>query len=142
MFFKIGVLKNVPIFTGKDLCWSLFLIKLQAWRSEKKHQRRCFPVNIAKILRTVNFHRRPPLVAFASTCTIYICTNSWLISLFELKPLISRSLNRAFTVIKILKRNTSPQNHTKMNYFIRNIFHETTWYHETTTVWHLKSRSG
>ena len=32
MFFKIGVLKNFTIFTGKHLCWSLFLIKLQAFR--------------------------------------------------------------------------------------------------------------
>ena len=27
---KIGVLKNFEILTGKHLCWSLFLIKLQA----------------------------------------------------------------------------------------------------------------
>ena len=33
MFFKIGVVKNFAEFTGKDLCWSLFLIKLQAFRS-------------------------------------------------------------------------------------------------------------
>ena len=26
--FKIGVLKNFAIFTGKHLCWSLFLIEL------------------------------------------------------------------------------------------------------------------
>ena len=32
MFFKIGVLKNLAISTGKHLCWSLFLIKLQPWR--------------------------------------------------------------------------------------------------------------
>ena len=30
MFFKIGELENFIIFTGKHLCWSLFLIKLQA----------------------------------------------------------------------------------------------------------------
>ena len=30
MFFKIGVLKNFAILTGKRLCWSLFLIKVQA----------------------------------------------------------------------------------------------------------------
>ena len=30
MFFKIGVLKNFEIFTGKHLCLSLFLINLQA----------------------------------------------------------------------------------------------------------------
>ena len=30
MSFKIGVLKNFAKFTGKHLCWSLFLINLQA----------------------------------------------------------------------------------------------------------------
>ena len=30
MFFKIGVLKNFAIFTGKHLCWNLFLIMLHA----------------------------------------------------------------------------------------------------------------
>ena len=32
MFFKIGVLKNFAIFSGKHLCWSHFLKKLQAFR--------------------------------------------------------------------------------------------------------------
>ena len=32
MFYKIGVLKNVAKFTGKRLCWSHFLIKLQTFR--------------------------------------------------------------------------------------------------------------
>ena len=41
MFFKIGVLKVFAIFTGKRLCWNLFLINLH----------RCFPVNIVKILK-------------------------------------------------------------------------------------------
>ena len=31
MFFKIGILKNFTILTGKHLRWSLFLIKLQVW---------------------------------------------------------------------------------------------------------------
>ena len=30
MFFKIRVLRNFSMFTGKHLCWSLFKIKLQA----------------------------------------------------------------------------------------------------------------
>ena len=30
MFFKIGVQKNFTMFIGKHLCWSLFLIQLQA----------------------------------------------------------------------------------------------------------------
>ena len=49
MFFKIGLLKNFAIFTGKHLCWSL-LIKLQVWRPAKRLQHRCFRVNIAKFL--------------------------------------------------------------------------------------------
>ena len=30
-FLKKVVLKNLAVFTGKKLCWSLFLIKLQAF---------------------------------------------------------------------------------------------------------------
>ena len=52
MFFKTDVLKNFAIFTGKHLCWNLFLIKFQNWRPaflfKKKLQHRCFSVNIAK----------------------------------------------------------------------------------------------
>ena len=33
MFFKKVVLKNCAIFTRKHMCWSLFLINLQAWKS-------------------------------------------------------------------------------------------------------------
>ena len=32
MFFKIDVLKDFAIFRGKNLCWSLFLVKLQDFR--------------------------------------------------------------------------------------------------------------
>ena len=52
MFFKIGVLKNFANFTVKHLCWSLFLIKLQA---KKRLQHRCCPVVFAKFLRTSLF---------------------------------------------------------------------------------------
>ena len=34
MFFKTGFFENFAIFTWKHLCWSLFLIKLKAFRSE------------------------------------------------------------------------------------------------------------
>ena len=33
IFFEIGVPKKFAIFTGKYLCWSLFLTKLQASNS-------------------------------------------------------------------------------------------------------------
>ena len=56
MFFKKDVLKNFSIFTGKHLCWSLLLNKWQVFRSaallKKRLQHSCFPVNIAKFLRT------------------------------------------------------------------------------------------
>ena len=41
---KKAVLKIFAIFIGKNLSWNLVLIKLS--------QHRCFPVNIAKFLRT------------------------------------------------------------------------------------------
>ena len=52
---KKAVLKNFAIFTGKDLCWNLSFIRLQAFRPAtllKRDSNRCFTVNIAKFLRT------------------------------------------------------------------------------------------
>ena len=55
MFYQKAVLKNVVIFTGKNLCWNFFLIKLQACNFIKKRlQNRCFPENITKFLRRGN----------------------------------------------------------------------------------------
>ena len=54
MLFKTGALKNFTIFIGKHLCRSVFLIKLQVWRSAtllKKTPNQCFPMDIAKFLR-------------------------------------------------------------------------------------------
>ena len=42
MVFKVGVLTNFAIFTGKHQRWSLFF---------KETPHRCFPVNITKFLR-------------------------------------------------------------------------------------------
>ena len=49
------VLKFFVKFLETDLCWSLFLIKLQPSGLEflkKRLQHRCFPVNFVKYLRT------------------------------------------------------------------------------------------
>ena len=48
MFFKIVVLKNFANFTGKHLCWSLFLIKLQA-------HRQVFSCEICEICKNIFF---------------------------------------------------------------------------------------
>ena len=55
MFYKIGVLKNFTKFIGKHLCWSHFLIKLQAPKVcnfIKRPLYRCFPVNFVEFFKT------------------------------------------------------------------------------------------
>ena len=48
-----GNLKNFVIFTGKHLCWSILLIKLQACKFvEKRLKHWCFPLHVRKFLRT------------------------------------------------------------------------------------------
>ena len=53
---KKAVLKNFANFTGKHLCWSLFLITLQVFRPaillKKILLHWCFPMLFAKFLRT------------------------------------------------------------------------------------------
>ena len=55
VFFKIAVLKSFAILLTKHLCYTVLLIKLQAWRPAFPIKRRlrhwCFSENIAKILR-------------------------------------------------------------------------------------------
>ena len=52
MFYKIGVLKNFAKFTGKQMCWSLFLNDSTSWRKTTllkiRIQYRCFTVNFTK----------------------------------------------------------------------------------------------
>ena len=58
LFCEKRVLRNFSKFTGKHLCQSLFLIKLQVWGLrpatlfKKRPWHRCFPVNFMKLLRT------------------------------------------------------------------------------------------
>ena len=59
VFLKLSVLKNLSNFTGRHLCWSLIVIKLQDWKPsacnfiKKRLQHRCFLVNI------VEFSKKP-----------------------------------------------------------------------------------
>ena len=64
MFFKIGVLKNFAIFTGKHLRGSLFLITLQAWKPAALLKIDYNPVSCeyCQIFNN-SFFRRTPLVA-------------------------------------------------------------------------------
>ena len=65
MFFKIGILKNFAIFPGKHLCWSLFLIKLQAWRPAPSLKRDSNRIAFLWILQNFqgHFFYRTPTVA-------------------------------------------------------------------------------
>ena len=47
MLLQIGILKNFAIFTGKRLCWSIFLIKF----IKKRLQHGCLSLNLTKVLR-------------------------------------------------------------------------------------------
>ena len=58
MFFKIGVPENFAIFTGKHLCWSLFLIKRDATQ--------VFCYEFCEILKNTFFYRTR-LVAASDT---------------------------------------------------------------------------
>ena len=52
VFYKKKLFLNISQYQQeKNLCWSLFLIKLQAF-VKKRLQPRCFPVNFTKFLRT------------------------------------------------------------------------------------------
>ena len=70
IFFKMVVLKSPTNFSGKHLCWSLFLKNLQSESLQlhrKRLQLRCFPVKFVKFLKayfpTEHFSYRTPLVA-------------------------------------------------------------------------------
>ena len=60
------------MFTGKQLCWNLFSIKLQVLRHEILLKIYCkeggFSENITKLLRTGFFHRASPVNAFEGLC--------------------------------------------------------------------------
>ena len=56
VFHKKAVFKNLAIFIGKHLCRSAFINENASFQScnfiKKRVQHRCFPVTIAKFLRT------------------------------------------------------------------------------------------
>ena len=67
MFFEIGNLKNFVRFTGKQLCWDLFLIKLRAVRSAtflKSDSNTGFFCRYCEIFKNSIFYRTSPVAAF------------------------------------------------------------------------------
>ena len=87
MFFKIGVLKNFPNFTGKQLCWSLFLTKFFT-NFIKNTPTQVFSCEICKTFKNTFFDRTPPVAASVkrdSNAGFYLWNllNFWLYFLAE-----------------------------------------------------------
>ena len=77
MFSKIGALKKFAIFTGKRLCWSLFLIKLLDFRPgnlfKRDSQASVFLCAHCENFKYTFFYRTPLVAAFlASYCFSYV----------------------------------------------------------------------
>ena len=60
---KKSVLKNFANHTGKHLCWSLFLIKLQAYNFIKKRLQHLFSSEICEIFNNIYFEEHLRVVA-------------------------------------------------------------------------------
>ena len=74
MFLKIGVLKNFAIFTGKHLCWGLFLLKLQAQGLQlyyKESPTQMFSCEYCETFKN-SFFYKIPAVAAALNCWNFI----------------------------------------------------------------------
>ena len=86
MYFRIGVLKNFAMFTGKYLCLSLFFINIQAWKPatllKKRLRHRCFPVKFARFLRTPFFteHLQWLLQEISHEFSLYCIWEQWMVS--------------------------------------------------------------
>ena len=73
MIFKISALKNFENFTGKHLCWSLFLIKLQAFRLYySKTPTQVFSCKISKIFKNTFFSQNSSHSWFCSIIHFFI----------------------------------------------------------------------
>ena len=68
MFFKIGVLKSFENFTGRHLCWSLFLKNLQTGGLQlylKRDFKQLFSCEVCESLKNTFFNRTAPVTASA-----------------------------------------------------------------------------
>ena len=81
MFFKISVLRSFTNFTGKHLCWSLFLKNMQAeglQLHKKRLQHRCSPANFAKFEEQIFLQ---------NTSSVCFCTSGGCFCIFSKSPI-------------------------------------------------------
>ena len=125
MFFKTGVLRNFPIFTGKHLCWSLFLIKLQALQTATLLKRDFNTSVFLWILRNFCeqlFYRAPTV---ESVDLLFLAKNN--VGWFLLKrfvylvrvgylPIISKNYSNTFIDSPAENKNLSKVKHCNKGY--------------------------
>ena len=116
VFYKKAVLKNIAKFPGKQLCWSLFLIKLQAFSPVallKEIPTQVFFCAYCELLKNIYFEKHLRTAALPFNLVIYLFSavflnrdfnRSCLVDMFSLhfpgsKFLIN--LRRQFRVRKI-----------------------------------------
>ena len=75
MFFKIVVLKNFAIFTGKHLCWSLFLHCKACNVIKKETPKQVLSCEYCEVFKNSFFYRTPPVAPskIRQFCTLYPC---------------------------------------------------------------------
>ena len=117
MFFKIVVLRNFPIFTGKCLCWIHFLIMLQALRLGTLFKRDFNTVVFLGILQNLYeqlFYRTPPVASVDFLFLIKINVGWFLLIRFvdllrvSHLPVIIRNHFNTLLLIHLQKTKTWP----------------------------------
>ena len=98
MFFKIVVLKSFANFTGKHLCWSLFLKNLQAeglQLHKEKSPTQVFSCEVCEIFKNSCSYRTPPMTASAPP---KVASNNFFFSTHRLMDKKSNSFVYKFVV--------------------------------------------
>ena len=100
MFFKIGFLINFANFTGKQLCWCLFLIKLQTFRFLLKRDSTqvfsCQICEFANFLRTPFFTEHLQWLLLSLIRSVIVCLSGSQILLFSIDFINSVTLSPSF----------------------------------------------
>ena len=114
MFFKIGILKNFAIITGKHLCWSFFLIKLQTWRSEDSNTG-VFMWIFLRIAFFIKYLRWLLLKKVKTNIksTWFIFLRDWLY--YVDKSIMTLNSKDSAKLQRYSSRNTNKQKHEKLN---------------------------
>ena len=108
MFFKRGVIKNVGIFTGKHLCWSLLLI-VGLDNCNFIRNRFQTPEQTPKFFRTYFFNRAPPVDASERR---------------KISPNYSFVLNTSYSLMNFLETNFFKQVFLETNFSNRFFIHK------------------